>query len=179
MRVEVEMKLGAMAVVLVAAVSVAAGEPEPLDLTTLDVCALVPGAEVAGAVAASLKETRGFNSPDGDIARCVYIVAPLGADGSQPRAFAVELEGPSDFADVRPYVEESTRDVEGLGDGAWTSRDPDTGRIRLWVLRRNVATLYLTGDDEAELRKIAELVLSKQFAAANSGGAGGAPAPQW
>jgi hypothetical protein len=133
----------------------------PLDLTTLDVCALVPGAEVAAAVAASLQETKGYNSPDGDIARCVYIVAPLEGNGSKPRAFAAELEGASSFAEVRPYVEEPTRDVEGLGDGAWTSRDPDTGRFRLWVLRRGVATLYLTGDDEAELRMIAKLVLSK------------------
>jgi hypothetical protein len=133
----------------------------PPDLTTLDVCSLVPGEEVARAVAATLQETKKFNSPDGDIARCVYIVAPLGDDGSQPRAFAVELEPPSNFTEVRPYVDEPTQDIKGLGDGAWVSRDPDTGRFRLWVLRRGVATLYLTGDNENELGEVAELVLSK------------------
>ncbi len=145
---------------LVAVRAAAAGAGIP-DLTTLDACSLVPGDEVARAVAATLQETRTFNSPDGDIARCVYIVAPLGGDGPEPRAIAVELEPPSNFVDVRPYVEEPTTDVPDLGDGAWTSRDPDTGRTRLWVLRRGVATLYLTGDDETELRMIAELVLSK------------------
>ncbi len=155
------MKLIALTVVMVATIAAAAGAPATLDLRTLDVCVLVPGDEVARAVAATLQETKKFNSPDGDIARCVYIVAPLGDDGSQPRAFAVELEPPSNFTEVRPYVDEPTQDIKGLGDGAWVSRDPDTGRFRLWVLRRGVATLYLTGDNENELGEVAELVLSK------------------
>lgn len=139
----------------------AAGSPGAVDLSTLDVCALVPGSELAAAAGATLEEAKRFNSPDGDIARCVYIVGPTGDAGTEPRAIAVELEPEADFAEVRPYVEEPTRDVEGLGDGAWTSRDPDTGRFRLWVLRRGVATLYLTSADEADLPKVAELVLSK------------------
>jgi hypothetical protein len=143
------------------AASVTGGNAGIPDLSTLDVCVLVPGDEVARAVAATLQETKRFNSPDGDIARCVYIVTPTGNDGSAPRAFAVELEPPSNFTEVRPYVDEPTQDIKGLGDGAWASRDPDIGRFRLWVLRRGVATLYLTGDDEDELRKIADLVLSK------------------
>lgn len=155
------MKASAWAVVMVLAVSAAAGEADPPDLATLDVCSLVPGEEVARRVAAMLRETKAYNSPDGDIARCVYIVAPTADDGSRLRALAVELEPPSNFAEVRPFVDEPTRDLEGPGDGAWISRDPDNGRFRLWVLRSNVATLYLTGDDEAELQKIAELVLSK------------------
>jgi len=146
--------------VMIGAAAIAIGT-EPLDLLTLNVCTLVPGTEVAGAVGAVLQETKQYNSPDGDIARCVYIVALPGDAGSKPRAFAVELEPPSSFAEVRPYVDEPTSDVAGLGDGAWTSRDPDTGRFRLWVLRRGVATLYLTGDDENELGEVAELVLSK------------------
>jgi hypothetical protein len=150
-----------LTVVLLAAVASAAGGAGPLDLATLDVCALVPGAEVAQVVAATPQETKRYNSPDGDIARCVYIVAKPDDGGSTARAFAVELELPSNFAEVRPYVEEPTRDVEDLGDGAWTSIDPDTGRTRLWVLRSGIATLYLTGDDEGELQLIADLVLSK------------------
>jgi len=155
------MQRSALTVVLLSAVATAAGGAGPLDLATLDVCALVPGEEVAQAVAATLQETKRFNSPDGDIARCVYIVAPPDDGGSKARAFAVELEPPSSFAEVRPYVDEPTRDVAGLGDGAWISQDPDTGRFRLWVLRSGIATLYLTGDDEGELQLIAGLVLSK------------------
>lgn len=155
------MKAGALLMMLLAGVAAAAAGPRPLDLATIDVCALVPGDEVAHAVSASLREAKRFNSPDGDIARCVYIVEPAGSEGTQPRAFAVELEPASNFAELRPFVEEPTHDVGGLGDGAWTSRDPDTGRFRLWVLRGGTATLYLTADDETELRKIAELVLSK------------------
>ena len=148
--------------VLFVIVSVAAAtEVGALDLMTLDVCTLVPSAEVAGAVGATLQETKRYNSPDGDIARCVYIMGPSADDGAQPRAIAVELESPSSFTSVRPYVEEPIRDVAGLGDGAWIYRDPETGRLRLWVLRRGVATLYLTGDDENELGPVAELVLSK------------------
>jgi hypothetical protein len=158
---EDRMQRNVLTVVLFAAVATAAGGAGPLDLATLDVCALVPGTDVAGAVGAALQETKRFNSPDGDIARCVYIVAPPDDGGPKARAFAVELEPPSSFAEVRPYVDEPTRDVAGLGDGAWISQDPDTGRFRLWVLRRGVATLYLTADDETELRKVAELVLSK------------------
>ena len=85
----------------------------------------------------------------------------IGTLPSAPRAIAVELEPPSNFTEVRPYVDEPTRNIEGLGEGAWASRDPDTDRFRLWVLRSGVATLYLTGDVENELRKIADLVLSK------------------
>jgi len=152
--------LALVAITLVGGLAAATG-PGTLDLETLDMCALVPGAEVAAAVGGTFGEAKRFNSPDGDIARCVYFVSPTGEAGAQPRVIAVELEPESDFADVRPYVEEPTRDVEGLGDGAWASRDPDTGRYRLWVLRRGVATLYLTAADEADLRKVAELVLSK------------------
>lgn len=155
------MKAESLVLALVVGAAAVAIGAEPPDLLTLDVCALVTGEEVAHVVSATLAETKRFNSPDGDVARCVYIVAPVAGDGSEPRAIAVELEPPSNFAEVRVYVDEPTRDVEGLGDGAWTSIDPDTGRTRLWVLRRGVATLYLTGDDETELRKIAELVLSK------------------
>jgi hypothetical protein len=148
-----------VAVLMVASTGVAA-DSAVLDLVHLDVCALVPGAEVSDTVGAPLAETRRYNSPDGDIARCVYITAPGAAGAPAGRAFAVELEDPASFSEVRPYVEEPTREVAGLGDGAWIYRDPETGRIRLYVLRREVATIYLTGDDEGQLRSVAELVLS-------------------
>lgn len=143
-----------------AVIATTAGAAAP-DLVTLDVCALVPGDQVAHAVGARLTETRRFNSPDGDIARCVYILALGGGEEAPGRVFAIELQEPSSFTDVRPFVEEPVHGVDGLGDGAWTFRDPDVGRHRLYVLRRDVATLYLTGDDEGELRALAELVLSR------------------
>lgn len=155
------MRVAALVVVLAGASIGSAADAAVPDLAALDVCALVPGDQVARAVGAPLAETRRFNSPDGDIARCVYLVAPAAGGDPPARAFAVELQQPASFLEVRPYVEEPIRDVDGLGDGAWTYRDPDTGRFRLHVLRRDVATIYLTGEDEGELRALAELVLSR------------------
>ena len=143
---------------VVAAPAWAAGPPR--DLLKLDVCATIPGAEVARVAGGQIVESKPFNAPDGKLARCVYFVAPPG-NGAAKTAWVVELFPPGDFDEVRPNIEEPVRDVAGLGDGAYEYKDADSGRWRLYTRRRGDVTVSVTGPDEATVRKIAAFALSR------------------
>jgi len=131
------------------------------DLLKLDVCATIPGAEVARVAGGQLVESKPFNAPDGKLARCVYFVAPPGKGAPAKAAWVVEFFPPADFDELRPHIEEPVRDVTGLGDGAYEYKAADSGRWRLYTRRRGDVTVSVTGADEAIVRKIATFVLSR------------------
>jgi len=133
-----------------------------LDLAHLEVCSRVPGGEVARSVGGTLDEARPFNDPEGALARCTYFVKLPAAGGGQPAVFSVEVSAEEDFVEVRPFVEAPIHEVAGLGDGAWGYRDPDSmNRLRLYVLRKGVATIDVSGEDEQQVRTVAALAISK------------------
>jgi hypothetical protein len=139
--------------------SVAAWAAPGQDLKPIDVCAVVPGSEVARIAGGSLVEAKRFNAPDATVARCVYRVAP--PSGKDQSAWVVELFPAGTLDEVRPYVEPPVREVPDLGDGAYEYQDPDTGRWRLYALKRGDVTVSVTGTDEPVVRKIATFVLSR------------------
>jgi hypothetical protein len=153
-----------LAVVLVTgilpAVPLASAAGPARDLRKLDVCATVPGAEVARLAGGQLVESKPFNAPDGKLARCLYFVAPPGKSAAKA-AWVVELFPPEDFDGLRPHIEEPVRDVAGLGDGGYEYKDAGSGRWRLYTHRRGDVTVSVTGTDEAIVRRIAAFALSR------------------
>jgi hypothetical protein len=131
----------------------------PWDLKAADVCAIVPGADVARSTGGALVQAKRFNAPDGTLARCVYLVGPSG--GKETGAWVVEVHPAAVFGELRPYVEAPVRDVPGIGDGAWEYKDADSGRWWLYTHRRGEATVLVTGADDALVRKLAALALAR------------------
>ena len=106
--------------------------PPPRDLRTLDVCSAIPGPEVARLAGGQFLEAKKFNSPDGDIARCVYFVGPPGKGSQKEKgAWVVERSPPAAFSDVRPYIEQPVRDVPDLGvQRIVHDRDAEPGQVQ-------------------------------------------------
>ncbi len=131
------------------------------DLARLDVCTGLPGAEVARAAGGRLLEAKPFQAPDGSLARCSYRVAPQGASDEKGIVWVVELLPAGQYETIRAFIEQSVRELAGIGDGAFAYKENESGRSRLYVRRRKKATLSLTGPDEAVLRRVALLALSR------------------
>lgn len=163
------MRAGAVALsVMLVTGSSAAGLPS--DLSASDVCALVPGSEVAAAVGGRLEEVR-LIRPEGRNARCVYTVGfPTGRGGGKA-AFVVWLHPPGDFVGLRAAGDRSARSLEGLGDEAVIAHDPDSGRSDLLVLVRGLATIEVTGPDADQTQAVAGAAIDAlRRAAASAGG---------
>ena len=139
---------------LVASVAVAASAMAvdlPKDVTTADVCAVVPGAEVAKALGGTLAEAL-LVRPGGDHARCRYTVK---TEAGGPAVVIVWLHAADDYDILHPLVESPTSPAAGLGDAAFVTVDPDTARHRAFVLVRGVATVEVTGPSAAGVRAVA------------------------
>ncbi len=131
-------------------------------LARADVCASLPAAEVVRTVGGGrLLEATPFRAPDGKLARCSYAVVPAGTAGEKPVLWMVELLPAGQFEALRPFIGQPVREIAGIGDGAFVYKEGESGRSRLYVRRRKRETLSLSGPDEAVLRKIALLALSR------------------
>ncbi len=140
--------------------SAASAAPAP-ELARLDVCAAVPGAEVARAAGGRLLEAKAFQAPDGKLTRCTYQVVPAGAGDEKRVSWVVELLPRGQYEALRPFVDQPVREIARMGDGAFVYTEAESGRLRLYGRRRKGTTVSLTGTDEAILRRIALLVLSR------------------
>ncbi len=130
----------------------------PENVTTADVCAVVPGAEVARTLGGSLDEAA-LVRPDGANARCRYTVTTR-RDGKPVRAVLILwLHAAADFADLRKYQEDPVKPVEGLGDAAFIAFHPDSGRHDAFALVRGVAVVEVTGPDPAGVRAVAAVAV--------------------
>ena len=128
---------------------------DALDVTTVDVCALVPVAEVASELGGS----PGDNPPNshtyaGAESECWYEVAH--GPGSMPEVVGVFLYPPSFFESTQ---EEGAIEIPGLGDEAF--RSPRTDIETVIVLKRGVAVVDARAGTQDHARKVAELVLAK------------------
>ncbi len=123
-------------------------------MTTADVCAVVPGPEVARALGGTLDDAT-LVRPGGANARCRYTVT-MSREGKPVRAVLILwLHGPADFDELRRYQEDTVKPVDGLGDVAFITFHPDSGRQDLFVLLRGVATAEVTGPDAETVRAVA------------------------
>lgn len=140
----------ALASGLAFAAGVAAAGPE-----APDVCALVPGAEIAARVGATLVAERAVKS-EPTRSRCVYRVRKDGAE----RAFVVWWMPAGEFEGLRAATDDA-KAAHGIGDAAYTKFDGDTRRHGLVAVRRGRALVEVTGDDPAEVRAVALLALDR------------------
>lgn len=140
----------ALACALVFAAAARAAGPE-----APDVCALVPGAEVAARIGATLVSER-LVKPDRASSRCVYRVRRNGAE----RAFVVWWMPAGDFEALRAATDDANA-ARGIGDAAYTKYDRDTRRHGIVAVRRDRALVEVTGEDPAEVREIALLALGR------------------
>lgn len=133
--------------------SVAADAGGPgIDQTTLDVCALLPRAEVEAAIGA-LEEEPEKSLAIGSEVGCEYTV-------SQGRGYEVSVynldrwELLPQFLDVSP--------VAGLDDGAYTEKRVGGG-VTLYVLLRDraVVSVGVNGADTPQLRQLLSLALGR------------------
>lgn len=132
-----------------AAPALAAGPEAP------DVCALVPGADVAARVGATLVAARSVKA-EPTRSRCVYRVRKDGAE----RAFVVWWMPADEFDGLRAVTDDA-KSARGVGDAAYTKYDRDTRRHGIVAVRRNRALVEVTGEDPAEIREIALLALGR------------------
>jgi hypothetical protein len=126
------------------------------DYTKFNVCEVVPGDRIAGAVGAKMVAAR--PTFDKNWSRCLYVVTNAGPD--QQRGYIVWLSPAADFEEMKPHIAEKITAVAGLGDGAYIYQDKDSGRFKLYVLMRGDQTIQATGDTADSTRKVAEVVLA-------------------
>ena len=154
------MKAPVHAFCIALALGAAAGAVElPKNVTTADVCAVVPGTLVAQALGAKLIEAK-LVRPDGAHARCVYTVTPPGVRSAKA-VFILWLHASGDFDDLRAYQDDPVGPVEALGDAAFVSYHRDSERHDLFVLVRGVAAVEVTGPDAATVRTVASVAIGR------------------
>jgi len=125
------------------------------DVTSLDVCALVPVDEVAAALGGS----PGTLPPNGSAypgaeSDCWYRIAR--GSGRMPETVGVFLYPPEYFPEAE---EEGSTPISDLGDAAFLS--PRTDITTVFVLKKGVATVDARAGDADHAKKLAELVLAK------------------
>lgn len=126
-----------------------------------DACQFVPGSEAASALGGTLSETKTIQMPDSPATRCVYFMGFPGPKEPETRAYILWLLLEEDYAGMKAVHEGPVQEVTEMGDAAFQVFDSETGRFDLLVLKRGALTVEVTGPDEASVRKLAQLALSK------------------
>lgn len=135
--------------------SASVGGATAIDVTTLDVCGLVPVAEVAAAVGG----TPGDQPPNGQAypgaeSECWYEVSR--GSGRMPEVVGIFLYPPSFFGDMR---EDGATDIAGLADEAFLSPRSDIATVV--ALERGVGVVDARAGTPDHARAVAELALGK------------------
>lgn len=152
-------KLGAkagMPTMLVATAAAAMSverQPAP-DYAKLDVCRLIPGAVIAKALGGALAGARPVM--DRAWSRCVYFIVLPG--GTARAGYPVWVQPPSDFEELKQYIDEPLMPLSGLGDGAYMFQDKGDGRFKIHVLKRDDLMFEVSGESATSARKVAEAV---------------------
>lgn len=126
------------------------------DYATLNVCQVVPGEAIAGALGGTFAEARPF--ADKSFSRCTYFIVPSG--GSQRMGYVVYLQPAEDFEGLKKYIDDPIIPIAGLGDGAYMFHDTGDGRFKIHVLKRGDVMVEANADSEASARKIAGAVVA-------------------
>jgi hypothetical protein len=121
------------------------------DLEKVDVCRLLPGADVAKAFGGTLEGASGNSNAFS--ADCTYTIRLR-----TTKTVLVYLYPPDQFAMLKE-MSEKAEPVAGLGDGAFVEQD--SGWYELKVLKKGDVTIDARGDTLEEARKLAELVLAR------------------
>jgi hypothetical protein len=138
---------------------VRAAGPGSLDPARVDVCAAVPGAEVASALGARLDDARAATDPDGSFARCIYRLIPKDGAG-EAAGYVLWLYRDTEFDELLAVHEGKYESVAKLGDSAILFQDQDQ-RWKLRFVVRGRYTAEATAPDAAGAEKLARLALGK------------------
>jgi hypothetical protein len=129
-----------------------------VDLATVDVCSRIPGPQVAEAVGGQRADVLSFRASEQQSPRCRYSVVG-GKGGSQ--VFIIWLMPPTEFDRLRFRQDNPVTPLSNLGDGAYVTVIGGAQRLDLYLLKRGVATIEITGDDRPAVTKIARLAFAR------------------
>jgi hypothetical protein len=144
-----------------------AGEPASsgarasLDPATVDVCERVPGKAVAEALGGKLNDALSYRASEQQPSRCRYSITLGAGAGSANRTFIVWLLTPEQLEARSRRQDNPMTPVSGLGDVAFLTYAPVGERRDLYVLKRGVAAIEVTGEDRGALIKVAKVALAQ------------------
>jgi hypothetical protein len=131
---------------------VGATDSAALDLTTLDVCAMVPAADVAAIMGATAAQTTGGATMGSFAADCTYTVER----GDSMRDYAMVFVYPPAHWD--PSSASAAQPIAGLGDEAYGDKPFSFDQVSVLV---NGAFLQTRGNSPEEARKLADLTVAR------------------
>jgi hypothetical protein len=131
------------------------------DPSAIDVCARVPGADVAKALGKSLKSAKPIVSKDSKLSRCVYILAAGDKPDAPTDGLVLWLYAPGEYDELRKVTEAKLEPVAGLGDEAVRFVDSGDGRNKVRVLRKGRFALEATAKEQASAVTLAKLAVER------------------
>lgn len=138
-----------------------AAEEAGRDLAAVDVCTMVPAADVAKAVGGTVDAEPSDWDPGWGGKGCRYKTRVAGSAVYTE----IGLVPPGDYEFLRQSAQVATHDVAGLADAGYWAEHSD--RSDLYALKRGDVVVWIRSqirdraNTEAELRPIAEVVLAR------------------
>jgi hypothetical protein len=145
-----------MSVLLIVTLLATGGQPID-DPAPIDLCEVVPGAEVAMLFGKVLKEARPFSSK-GALSRCIYAVSNPGS-ADTAAGYSLWLYPPGKYDEFLKTTENIVEMPSDLGDRAVLFKGQNLLRLRLVVRPR--FTLEAVAPDGESAKKLARLALAK------------------
>jgi hypothetical protein len=137
------------------------GPRSALDLATTDVCRRVPGKAVAEVLGGQRADTLAFGASADEPSRCRYSVAIGDSERGTRRVYVVMLMPPEQFEKRHAQQQNPVTAIPGLGDGAYLTYAPAGERMDLYVLKRGVATIVVSGENRIALVKIGKVAAAR------------------
>jgi|WetSurMetagenome_2_1015567.scaffolds.fasta_scaffold432531_2 hypothetical protein len=137
------------------------GPRAPFDLARTDVCQRVPGKAVAQALGGQRADTLAFGASADQPSRCRYAIAAGESAHSTRQIYVVMLMSPEQFEKRHMQQQNPVTPIPGLGDAAYVTYAPAGERMDLYVLKRGVATIVVTGENRTALIKIAKVAVAQ------------------
>ena len=153
--------------VVALALLAAPGFPVPLqgsaitDVSSVNVCGKVPGADVAKILGKTLRSERSVVSKEPKLSRCVYLFGSPGKPDTAIEGSVLWLYTPNEYAELNEVTENKLEPVPGLGDEAVRFLDSGDGRHKLRLLRRGRFSLEATAGDPQSALALARLALER------------------
>lgn len=135
--------------------------PAITDVSSVNVCGRVPGADVARSLGKTLRSERSVVSKEPKLSRCVYLLGAPGKPDTATEGLVLWLYAPNEYAELNQVTENKLEPVPGLGDEAVRFLDSGDGRHKLRLLRRGRFSLEATASDPQSALALARLALER------------------
>jgi hypothetical protein len=138
----------------------AAADPLAPDLSTLNLCELVPGTESASGLGGELKETQTYTPST--LSRCVYVVARATAAAARDNTAQLVMYPSNRYTSLmRCPPDAPIEKLDGLADEGLLLRDQCDGWTKVRLLVRGRFPLDANASRADAARKLAELALAR------------------